>query len=58
LLEDPRQPSGMKILFALQLRFNPCFAGRPSPTKPGLYHLFLGDVVSILVLLEDPRQPE
>jgi len=36
--------------------FNPCFAGRPSPTllaaqeKSGMYD------VSILVLLEDPRQ--
>jgi len=36
--------------------FNPCFAGRPSPTNPGPCPLNQNPGVSILVLLEDPRQ--
>jgi len=36
--------------------FNPCFAGRPSPTRRGGAGGTALRSVSILVLLEDPRQ--
>jgi len=56
LLEDPRQRGRGGGGVSTAGSFNPCFAGRPSPTL-SLFGLRLGNGdVSILVLLEDPRQ--